>query len=269
LLFPAGSYAQAGSVSKATPLEIVYGPLVINQPSNSSIPLVIENKIFFPTAEGQTAIVANWPTTGSAIQTSIIIRNVSIAPGNGFYWTNGIHLTNAWLAQLTNVNIIGPAGLPNPLMINALVLDGQSTDASITGYRCSGAVTCLYITGESEGVKVMDFTMIGCLHGVVAHTPGTEPALWLTNGHINATSVGVWLKNRREWMFSDVLIYAGNYFEGTKTWGFHGVLLENSPVGELRGVQVSSIAPEKTIWPYVVRGEGTDRINGSVGKIVW
>lgn len=263
--------AQDARRSVAGELQIVQGPLKISQPSNYSTPLVIENKLFVPTGPNQTAIEIDWPNIPSSFITSVFIRNVVIAPGNGFHWRTGIHLHHGWNAQISHVNLIGPGGVPNPLSENAIVLSGQSNDVALSHIHIAGWITGVFITGgafgeQPEGFRMSNFTIIGGIHGIVSHTEGTEPGLFVSNGHINVTRVAIWLRNRREWFLSDLLLYAGDYVESTSGGPMFGVLLDNSPIGDIRGVKISDVSEGRKI---VVPQHFTQspRINGSVERV--
>jgi hypothetical protein len=243
----------------------VHGPQRIERASVFDAPTLIENKLIYPTGPGQTCIAVLGPTSESSVVSAAIIKNVTCAPGNGFSWLTCVDLTNGWLSHLDTINCIGPSGLPSPVTTNGFILRGQSTDVSLTHLRCSGVWTCIYITDESEGPRITDLSAVGAVYGIVVTTPGIEPALTIAHVHLNVTHVGIWLKNRREWVMDDVLIYADNYF--TADWPFYAVSLDNSPVGELRNVRVSKI--HKTAPFFPLNAVASDRVRGDVERIVW
>lgn len=203
----------------------------------------------FPTGPRQTAIELDWPRIESCFLSAVFIRNVVMAPGNGYAWANGIYLRNAWSAQLSGINFVGPGGVPEPQSDNGIILDGDSNDVGISHYTCAGAITGLYLVGQCEGARLTNFSIIGGYFGVVSQHVGSEPGLQISNGHINATLAGVNLQGDHEVALSDLLIFGGNYNAGSKGSAFYAVNLNHCQEVDLRGVRVSSLDPAKPLVP--------------------
>lgn len=257
----------APQVSAFSGVAIVHGPQRLVRASIFEPPSLLENMLIVPTGPGQTCITVEGPAADSSVVSAALLKNITCAPGNGHHWQACVDLTNGWLAQLDTVNCIGPAGLPNPATTYGFILRGQSTDVSLNHLRCSGVWTCITITDESEGPRITDLTVLGAAFGVVVNTPGVEPGLTLAHAHINVTHVAVWLKNRREWVIDDVLVYVGNYFDESKTWPFYVISLDHSPVGDVRSVRYSNVDKKDPLFP--ISNVGSDRVKGDVEKIVW
>jgi hypothetical protein len=232
------------------------GPFVPPQPlSLTGPPLVIRDLMMVPTAPDQTAIDLTWPSGESEINTSVIIENVVTAPGNGFHWRDHFHLTNAWNAQITGCNNVGPAGMPNPVSMHGVILDGKSTGVTIARHRISGVVTGIHIKGECEGTKIDDLDAIGVLNGIHANpdSGGGEPGLWISRTHINATNIAIELRHRYQVFLRDLLLYAGDYYQVTKGTPFYGVVLVDCQEVLHAGVKVQrngAEAARKPITPF-------------------
>ena len=239
------------------------GPIVIDVPSNYAGPIVIADRHLTATAPGQTAITIRWPRIESCFLTSVILRDLVINAG----FRHGIHLVNAWNARIARVNIFGPGGVPDPGMENGIILDGQCMDVSISACNLFGMTTGILIVGEYEGTRISDFSVVGAVHGVAALNAQDEPGLWITNGHINATSVGVFLRHRCQYTLSNLLLYAGNDYASTKRWPFYGVHATDSDDGVLDNVKLGSLDQGKVIVPLI--NGGCDRLTGTVQRMAF
>lgn len=242
----------AGRASAQT-LERHDGPIRIELTLDQSLPILVENKVLYPTGPGQTAITVTGPRRESAVLPTLILRNVLIAAGNAYHWQHCAWLTNAWLATIENVTCNGPAGMPEPLTENAFILDGQSTDVILRGVRVSGTVTGVFIKGEAEGTRIVDATLMGVRHGIVAwpDSGGGEPGLWVSGTHINAVVHGIYLRHRYHVFLRDILIYAGDYFASTKGLPFYGLVAEDAQEVQIDRVLVSRNGAEARDKPIV------------------
>lgn len=178
------------------------GPLVVSMGAFYGGPVIIENRTFTATGPGQTAIVVSWPdvTVGIA-ETSVILRNVTIKAG----FANGVHLINAWNARLDGVNIDGGY---YGAMQNGIILQGQSHDVRIDAATIMHAVTGLYIPEASEGTVIRGSTFLGVLYGIFAASDyAGRPWLNVSDSHIAASKVGIFLVNRKQVTIHDTLIY--------------------------------------------------------------
>lgn len=236
------------------PLTEVHGPIVVDLDTLDGPAIVLRDLMVYPTGPDQTAITLRWKDDReSCVNTSVILENVVTAPGNGYHWQDHIHLTNAWNAQILGCNTIGPAGLPNPVSMNGIVLEGTSTGVTIDRHRASGLATAILIRGECEGTKIRDLDAVGVLNGIVGwpDTGGGEPGLWITDSHINATQWGIHLKHRYQVTLRDVLIYGGDYFDVSRGHPFYGVVLEDCQVVRMDNVKVSRNGVEAVSKPLV------------------
>lgn len=206
------------------------GPLVGNFPNLTDAPLVIRGYVFYPTGPDQIAIDLRWPEADSCVNTTVIIRDCHFVPRDTFHWgLTCIRLTNGWNAVIESCNFVGPSGKPEPLTVHGWILDGQSTGVTVQNNRGSGLGAFGYIKGECEGTRVLYNDAIGCRYGLVAWTDsgGYEPGLWAIGNHFNSTVAGMHFRRRYQVVARDNLLYAGNYFTGTKHQPYTGMLLED------------------------------------------
>lgn len=196
---------------------LVLALLVLTGFRQGAAPLIIENRHFRPTAPGQTGLELVFPRSESVADISVIIRNVTFAPG----FAHCLVLVNAWNARLENVNC---AGAYYGDTQNGIVLAGQSHNVKIARAHIAHAVTGVLIVNESEGTSIVDSTIEGVTHGVFADAsdqPFRRPSLWIRDTHIAASRAGVVLANRTQVSLSGNLIYQhvrlhppGSPFEG-------------------------------------------------------
>jgi hypothetical protein len=249
-----------------------HGPITPDTLSLDGAPFRLRDLVMVPTGPGQTAIDLRWPGEyESCITTSAILENILTIPGNGFHWENHIRLTNGWNAQIVGCNNVGPSGMPDPVSMNGIILDGKSTGVSISRHRASGLATAIWIKGECEGTKIDDMDAVGVVNGVVGapDTGGGEPGLWLTNSHINATQWGVHLTNRYQVFLSNLLLYGGNYFQTTGPHPFYGVVVNGCQEVHCQGVKVGQAGDvgSKAIVPWVYTAGTTG--SGRPERLQW
>jgi hypothetical protein len=223
LLVPTCAYGQQQ-------YEIVNGPIVHVYPTVPSTPIVIENKIIYPTAPGQRAIDLVFPRTDSEVMARVVLRNVTIRPGNDFHFLDGIFLLNAWFSVFDNVEVIAPMGVAEPQMRHAIVLAGQSTEVRLRNLKLSGMETGLLIIGESEGTFIDSSSFIAVKYGIVAwpESGGDEPGLWITNSHINSSIAGIMFRNRLQVSLRDVLLYFDDHYQSDRGNPYYGVIVDTS-----------------------------------------
>jgi hypothetical protein len=209
--------------------DVVNGPIVHTYTELPATPVVIEHKTIYPSAEGQPwAIDLTFPRAESGVRTRVIIKHVTIEPGNGFYFRNFIRLVNAWLCEIDTVTLIAPAGLPEPLAHFGLHLLGQSTDCKIRNLRISHVEVCAMVQGEAEGTLFDGLSCVPARYCVVAwpESGGMEPGLWIVNSHCNTSVAGFILRDRLHFFLRDNLLYFDDHFTGSAGKPFYGVYCE-------------------------------------------
>jgi hypothetical protein len=254
------------------PTSVHYGPIRPTFANLTDGAYVLRDLVLVPTAPGQTALDLTWPGDDeSCINRTCVLENITTAPGNGYFWESHILLRNAWNARVVGCNTIGPSGMPDPVSMNGIVLDGKSTGVVISGHRASGLATAIWIKGEAEGTKIDDLDAVGVCNGIVAapDTGGGEPGLWITNTHINATQWGIHLTNRYQVFLSNLLLYGGHYYQTTGQHPFYGVVVDGCQEVHCQNVKVGQAGDVggKSIVPFVYTAGTTG--SGRPERLQW
>jgi hypothetical protein len=164
--------------------------------------LIIQGKRIVCTSPDQTAIYLEFPLAPAVVETTVILRDITIVPGCKF----GVFLVNAWGAIAENINIYG--GYGDDTLANGVILQGQSHNVKLLNAAIYHATTCIYVTDVGEGTNIDGATCAGTTYGVYATSLFRgRPWLNIANSHFDCSLACIVAVNRAEVSISNTLIY--------------------------------------------------------------
>lgn len=196
-----------------------------------------------------TAIEARWATANN-LDAPFHATDLHIAQninriadsGSGYgYWTTGVVTYNARNSRISNVHFYGEMN-KSPGTAFGFLLDGESTCFKISDSLVLESTTGIRVQGSCEGVYVHNCDLVGVRYGFYAeYDTGAEPQMTFTDSHVNATNVGVWLKNCQQSVVSNCVIYACSWLDTRVFPEWRGVLIQgaNSRFNKVTGCTFS------------------------------
>ncbi|WHO22636.1 glycosyl hydrolase family 28-related protein [Agrobacterium tumefaciens] len=183
-----------------------------------------------------TAISATWanannierPFFMNRVEMRQCITRASDDGSNFGYWTRGVYCSNARNSTVEHSYFMGEMNL-TPTSQAAFELDNESTFFTFNNVLVLEADTGIYAHGTTEGVKVLQCSIVGVRYGIHhVTTTGAEPELMVIGTDINAEEVGVWAQNIQMVTIADCVFFANSWLHSSAWPEWRGVLLQGA-----------------------------------------
>lgn len=135
-------------------------------------------------------------------------------------WLNGLHLSNCTNSTVDSCLFWGKVNgtEPNYTSVSGFIYDN---DVSASPHQSAFTFTnCIahysqnmLVVGDCEGIIIDKFQFVGVNNGVVVTGPLAYPHISITNGHINASNVGIQISDVQEVFIDKMLMFKelGNF----------------------------------------------------------
>jgi hypothetical protein len=150
--------------------------------------------------------------------------------GTGYgYWSKAIVCTNCRNGTINNLHFFGEIDKATDSS-HGIHLLGESTSFVIQNTLILEANRGIEVGGTCEGVYIHNSNLVAVRYGIHHNiSSGAEPQLTVTNCHVSAYEVCVWLNNSQQSVIANSLFYANEYFGGTGPWAqWVGVLIQGA-----------------------------------------
>jgi hypothetical protein len=202
-----GSEASALSWTNAS------GGFSLTYDTQTHAPIVRGVSLLTTQAGGGTALLITGPVLATAYSLGAYVDDVTIrgsAPATQ-YWTDGLHFVDCWNPVVENLTVKGKDESAKPTAMLSAIKYTRTQFPNIRSLIIQHVVDGLLQVGTTfgEGLNLSDFEMVGVDTGcnLTSWTSGSVAIAGISNGHINAFSKGLNLKNIVQGSYEGLTLY--------------------------------------------------------------
>ena len=177
---------------------------------------------------GTALLITQNPALATAYSIGPVVTNVEArgtAPASA-YWAKGISLVDTWYPQLSQFTVKGKDEVVLPFSMTCGVEYVRAMGLVLRDFTMQHMTAGVLQGGTTfgEGLNASSFEIVGVSKGfdLTSVASGSIPIQGIQNGHINAYTYGLHLKNTVQGNFSGLLIYKTHL--STSAW--NGIFAE-------------------------------------------
>lgn len=203
-----------------------------------------------------TGIKIVMPALSSSLWRGPVIEDIEMMGLDVFNdcWNIALDMENCWNSYVHNFYDFGRTLTAGDEVVGTAGIRTKGcTDSSFGSIWLHGyGIGCQFgqSTGDDEGIRLFDFTILSCNKGIEYRTAVAEAGSQLRNGHINAYQVGIDLYAKHVGFVEHVDIYK---ISGS-TADFRGIKMENCNGMQVDDILMANTGASGNFWGLELAG---------------